>query len=193
METSSTNNDTFRGSPRRNSSILSASNLIQAPISTLLEYSGLFRPRTTSPTHEAETLLSSDDSPGINSNGGGGGEVAIRIIGNAEQDEVAESDITGAAQTTEVPGSSSASPVGGGTGEGGESVGGDAAAASRDSPYQRYDIQQAARWIEQILPFSLLLLVVFIRQHLQGTLLTPLIYCLCFYIIFWFAYNVSFS
>lgn len=166
METSSTNNDTFRGSPRRNSSILSASNLIQAPISTLLEYSGLFRPRPTSPTHEASetaTLVStgSDDSPGINSNGG---EVAIRIIGNAEQDDV-ESDITGAAQT-EGLGSSSA-----GTGEGastGESVGGDAAAASRDSPYQRYDIQQAARWIEQILPFSLLLLVVFIRQHLQG-------------------------
>lgn len=164
METSSTNNDTFRGSPRRNSSILSASNLIQAPISTLLEYSGLFRPRPTSPTHEASetaTLVStgSDDSPN-----GGGGEVAIRIIGNAEQDDV-ESDITGAAQT-EGLGSSSA-----GTGEGastGESVGGDAAAASRDSPYQRYDIQQAARWIEQILPFSLLLLVVFIRQHLQG-------------------------
>lgn len=39
---------------------------------------------------------------------------------------------------------------------------------NRDSPYQRYDIQQAARWIEQVLPFSLLLLVVFIRQHLQG-------------------------
>ncbi|KAL8038881.1 hypothetical protein ABFX02_10G000700 [Erythranthe guttata] len=36
------------------------------------------------------------------------------------------------------------------------------------SSYQRYDIQQAARWIEQVLPFSLLLLVVFIRQHLQG-------------------------
>ncbi|PIN05668.1 putative E3 ubiquitin ligase [Handroanthus impetiginosus] len=42
--------------------------------------------------------------------------------------------------------------------------------SSRDSSssYQRYDIQQAARWIEQVLPFSLLLLVVFIRQHLQG-------------------------
>jgi hypothetical protein len=40
---------------------------------------------------------------------------------------------------------------------------------SRDSAYQRYDIQQVARWIEQVLPFSLLLLVVFIRQHLQGT------------------------
>lgn len=37
------------------------------------------------------------------------------------------------------------------------------------STYQRYDIQQVARWIEQILPFSILLLVVFIRQHLQGT------------------------
>lgn len=43
---------------------------------------------------------------------------------------------------------------------------------SRDSSYQRYDIQQAARWIEQVLPFSLLLLVVFIRQHLQGFFVT---------------------
>ncbi|KAK6118171.1 hypothetical protein DH2020_048072 [Rehmannia glutinosa] len=55
------------------------------------------------------------------------------------------------------------------------SVGGDTDTAegvgnNRDSSssYQRYDIQQAARWIEQVLPFSLLLLVVFIRQHLQG-------------------------
>nr|XP_011470999.1 PREDICTED: uncharacterized protein LOC105353484 [Fragaria vesca subsp. vesca] len=39
------------------------------------------------------------------------------------------------------------------------------------SAYQRYDIQQVARWIEQVLPFSLLLLVVFIRQHLQGFLM----------------------
>ncbi|KAL6568728.1 hypothetical protein OROHE_004412 [Orobanche hederae] len=36
------------------------------------------------------------------------------------------------------------------------------------SSYQRYDIQQAARWIEQVLPFALLLLVVFIRQHLHA-------------------------
>lgn len=169
METSSTNNDTtFRGSPRRNSSILSASNLIQAPISTLLEYSGLFRPRPTSPSHEAAETTSlvnssSDDSPTMISSGGG--EVAIRIIGNEEQDAAAaESDITGTAAQSEALGGGSASSP---TGEGGESVtGGDAAASS---PYQRYDIQQAARWIEQILPFSLLLLVVFIRQHLQGT------------------------
>ncbi|KAK9159357.1 hypothetical protein Scep_005931 [Stephania cephalantha] len=43
---------------------------------------------------------------------------------------------------------------------------------NRDSSYQRYDIQQVARWIEQVLPFSLLLLVVFIRQHLQGFFVT---------------------
>lgn len=166
METSSTNHDAFRGSPRRNS-ILSASNMIQAPISTLLEYSGLFRTRP-SPSQEAESLVS-DDSTGVSN-----GEVAIRIIGNGEQD--AESDINGlreagqaevlgsATQVDPTEGISQAAP--------GESVAGDA--ASRDSPYQRYDIQQAARWIEQILPFSLLLLVVFIRQHLQG---------ICFFIL----------
>lgn len=43
-----------------------------------------------------------------------------------------------------------------------------AAANSSESSYQRFDIQQLAKWVEQILPFSLLLLVVFIRQHLQG-------------------------
>ncbi|KAG6509549.1 hypothetical protein ZIOFF_027542 [Zingiber officinale] len=42
----------------------------------------------------------------------------------------------------------------------------------RDSANQRYNIQPIARWIEHILPFSLLLLVVFIRQHLQGFFIT---------------------
>ncbi|TXG49942.1 hypothetical protein EZV62_025817 [Acer yangbiense] len=44
--------------------------------------------------------------------------------------------------------------------------------ASRDTSYQSFDIQQIARWIEQVLPFSLLLLVVFVRQHLQGFFVT---------------------
>ncbi|XP_062092289.1 uncharacterized protein LOC133798109 isoform X2 [Humulus lupulus] len=39
-----------------------------------------------------------------------------------------------------------------------------------NSSSQSYDIQQIAKWIEQILPFSILLLVVFIRQHLLDTL-----------------------
>ena len=37
----------------------------------------------------------------------------------------------------------------------------DSSSSSSSSTYQRYDIQQ-------ILPFSLLLLIIFIRQHLQG-------------------------
>ncbi|GBG62211.1 hypothetical protein CBR_g29409 [Chara braunii] len=34
----------------------------------------------------------------------------------------------------------------------------------------RYDLQQAAKWIEQSLPFTILLLSVFIREHMQGFL-----------------------
>jgi hypothetical protein len=37
-----------------------------------------------------------------------------------------------------------------------------------NSSYQRYDFQLIGRWLEHIVPFSLLLLVVFIRQHLLG-------------------------
>ncbi|KAL8135321.1 hypothetical protein AgCh_010112 [Apium graveolens] len=44
--------------------------------------------------------------------------------------------------------------------------------ASRTPNQQRYDLQHAARLIEQIIPFSLLLLLVFIRQHLQGFFVT---------------------
>jgi hypothetical protein len=40
--------------------------------------------------------------------------------------------------------------------------------SSSSSSYQRYDIQNLARWMEHVLPFSLLLLLVFVRQHLQG-------------------------
>lgn len=38
----------------------------------------------------------------------------------------------------------------------------------REAGSQRYDFQQLARWIEQALPFTILLLMVLIRQHLQG-------------------------
>ena len=37
-----------------------------------------------------------------------------------------------------------------------------------DSPYQGYEVQRLARWVDHALPFSLLPLGVFIRQHLQG-------------------------
>ncbi|KAG5060573.1 hypothetical protein JHK85_001649 [Glycine max] len=47
----------------------------------------------------------------------------------------------------------------------------DSSSSSSSSTYQRYDIQQVAKWIEHILSFSLLLLIVFIRQHLQEIML----------------------
>ncbi|KAG6523132.1 RING finger and transmembrane domain-containing protein 2-like [Zingiber officinale] len=86
-----------------------------------------------------------------------------QVGGEGSGDEVGES----ASSASSSPASFSSA--------GGRSVDGEANATggtSRDSVYQRYDIQQIARWIEQILPFSLLLLVVFIRQHLQGFFVT---------------------
>eukprot|EP00850_Spirogloea_muscicola_P017080 SM000143S00745 [mRNA] locus=s143:350160:352530:+ [translate_table: standard] len=43
------------------------------------------------------------------------------------------------------------------------------------SPAQRYDLQQAARWLEQALPFALLLLMVFIWENVQGLLIVGLL------------------
>ncbi|KAH9626184.1 hypothetical protein KSS87_015205 [Heliosperma pusillum] len=183
-------------SSRRYRLHLSASNFLRSPISALLEYSGLLRPRSSN--NETEPLISGSSS-GLPPAGAydstssslNGGEVSIRIIGGAEGDHArvetsnlgqncggSESGgvvVSGEEGRTEVG-------VGTGTGEGVSSQfsssSADAEAAdasggsSREGNYQRYDIQQAARWIEQVLPFSLLLLVVFIRQHLQGFFIT---------------------
>lgn len=200
----------------------SPSSFMQAPISALLEYTGVLRPVTSRLNHsESESLISGGDvgstvlrdhgsvrtdDPGA-SGSGGGGEVSIRIIGLGDQDNLAEGGGDGAtrplpavvsgrersvvggnsavitehntviADRADVDGENVAregiSPSSsytssdasvGAEGDAGNTTG----ANSRDGAYQRYDIQQVARWIEQILPFSLLLLVVFIRQHLQG-------------------------
>lgn len=39
---------------------------------------------------------------------------------------------------------------------------------SRSSNFQSHEIQRIAKWIERMLPFSLLFLIVFIHYHLQG-------------------------
>ncbi|KAJ0475095.1 putative transcription factor C2H2 family [Helianthus annuus] len=65
--------------------------------------------------------------------------------------------------------------VGGGDGSSGNNNNNNASDSSNQNQnqnQQRYDLQQVSRWIEQILPFSLLLIVVFIRQHLQGFFVT---------------------
>lgn len=195
------------GPSRRYATHFLPSNFFRAPISTILEYSGILR-RPNHPEHESLVDGVSSDlrdhtsrrSGDASASGTVGGEVSIRIIGSADQDSLRvrspqqlvvgqgrdgisgdsgppqESAPTGldrqgvdvGNEREVLEGSSSPSSSSGSSasteGESGNSAGG----SNRDSSYQRYDIQQAARWIEQILPFSLLLLVVFIRQHLQG-------------------------
>uniref|UniRef100_A0A5B7A2A7 RING-type domain-containing protein n=2 Tax=Davidia involucrata TaxID=16924 RepID=A0A5B7A2A7_DAVIN len=209
MEASGGNSDAYRGSSaisnsRRYGMQLYASNFFRSPLSTLLEYSGILRSRSSHP--ESDSLINSGVSVGFRDHiqndtvvaSGNGGEVSIRIIGASEHEQdrvgivlpsstVAQNDVfvqpmARTASTTSVSsaldgqgdsrsdrgaGEGVSQPLNGGVD--GEAVDG---VNNRDSSYQRYDIQQAARWMEQVLPFSLLLLVVFIRQHLQGFFVT---------------------
>ncbi|EXC35225.1 RING finger and transmembrane domain-containing protein 2 [Morus notabilis] len=189
--------------------LLSASNVFQAPLSALLEYSGILRGGGRSNHQETEGLISGRvlgfrdhlNEPAAAS--GNDGEVSIRIIGATEQEHDREGTGLVVGQAREAATSSndvvaphsvaaelapdalgdsradrgigegiSQSLNGNGDGGDGGGGGGGGSGNGRDSSYQRYDIQQAARWIEQVLPFSLLLLVVFIRQHLQGFFVT---------------------
>ncbi|XP_072983481.1 uncharacterized protein [Typha latifolia] len=219
MESSGGSSEPYRSaaggggsSSRRLGFQFSASNFIQAPLTALLEYSGILRTRSSHPESEGlvvrgdRVLGRSDDSAAHSS--GGGGEVSIRIIGVGDQEGVmvgvgqsqtldastSREGIAGGGSNVSVDPNVTQSERQGGNGEndsgveevtssslppsilvGSQSTEGEANATagnSRDNSYQRYDIQQVARWIEQILPFSLLLLVVFIRQHLQGVFVT---------------------
>ncbi|XP_060181599.1 uncharacterized protein LOC132611206 [Lycium barbarum] len=143
---------------------------LQSPVSTLLEYSGLFRVRPDNPDNSETDPLVGDNNTTVTNDteSTSNGEVSISIIGaDVEDDDVAVMD----------------GGVGGGVVEGrGSGVDASTVPVSEDdddgngnnmdSSYRRFDIQQVARWIEQILPFSLLLLFVFIRQHLQGFFVT---------------------
>ncbi|KAH0470991.1 hypothetical protein IEQ34_000714 [Dendrobium chrysotoxum] len=219
METSGGNSDAYwtsrtagatanGGSTRSYSAQFSASGFIQAPLTALLEYSGLLRPRSSNHAEGASLLAgeangvrvdhgSVQPEGSLSTNSGGDGEVLIRIIPSGDNESQVHTSTgengVSAEVTTRVSGD-------GGVGDDGgrvyrvrevsgspasqlpsvssanmQSSDGDANLAdanNRESSYQRYDIQQLARWVEQILPFSLLLLVVFIRQHLQGFFVT---------------------
>ncbi|XP_019200478.1 PREDICTED: RING finger and transmembrane domain-containing protein 2-like [Ipomoea nil] len=145
------------------SATLTPLRFLRSPVSSILEYSGFLRVRPESP--ESVGLMADGAAePGSS----GSGEVSIRIIGAGEQDRVGveaeeedeEAAMDGGVEDRGVGGAAVVSDDSGGDGGGG--------GGGRGSSYQRYDIQRIARWIEQVLPFSLLLLVVFIRQHLQG-------------------------
>ncbi|KAI7736856.1 hypothetical protein M8C21_013612 [Ambrosia artemisiifolia] len=105
-----------------------------------------------------------DSCDGDNNNNNS--EISIRIMsGGDNEEERGESAAVEGGREGEVSGSGDAS-VGTGTGVNDNNSNVDSA------NQQRYDLQQLSRWIEQILPFSLLLLTVFVRQHLQGILVT---------------------
>nr|XP_043617088.1 uncharacterized protein LOC122588931 [Erigeron canadensis] len=139
---------------------------LQAPVTTILEYSGVLRPpppprSNINDFNESEASLIHDhevrDSNSVTTSGDQNGEVSIRITGSPDSGEDGGGPVGG-------PEVADSSDVDGGNGESG---------SHSDSSYQqRYDMQQVSRWVEQILPFSLLLLIVFIRQHLQGFFVT---------------------
>uniref|UniRef100_A0A7N0VB30 RING-type domain-containing protein n=1 Tax=Kalanchoe fedtschenkoi TaxID=63787 RepID=A0A7N0VB30_KALFE len=194
MEASGTEEESFRSylgsggsSMRRIGMQLSSSNLIQAPLSAFLDYL-----RDRSADQESEASLVSPrfvqqlHHPVESSNGAiMDGEVAIRIVNAGEQGQAREGggqeeasaqgdDLAAELFESGGRGRDGDEAVSGGSEEGGAADGGGSGTGNgRDSSYPRYDIQQqVARWIEQVLPFSILLLVVFIRQHLQGFLMT---------------------
>jgi hypothetical protein len=176
----------------------SASSLLQAPLAALLEYSGVVPSGPGAPQAGPPSALSSSPSSSSSSSeadgllsapAAGDGEVSIRIQGGPGEADAA--GVAGAASSgedsIEATAAGDVDPASAAAGRGGgadaEASGGGADGASGngggDRAYQRYDVHHVARWIEQILPFSLLLLVVFIRQHLQGLILILLCSCHC--------------
>lgn len=151
-------------SPRR----FSLFNFIRAPVSTSLNYMGIL--------HSGNNDLSDNFN---NNNSSSADQVSIRIVGteqgSSRQNEN-ESLVQSIARTVSAATESriDSGATSGSVNDNNNNNGDVEAPAEvvRDSPYQRYDIQQAARWAEQILPFSMLLSVVFIRQHLQGFFVT---------------------
>jgi hypothetical protein len=156
----------------------SASSLLQAPLAALLEYSGVVPSAPGGPQTLQQTVpspSSSSEADGLLSAAAAGdGEVSIRIQGGPGDPDASGAAAAGTSpqDTIEATAASDVDPAsaaGRAAGADAEASGGGAAGnGAGDRAYQRYDVHHVARWIEQILPFSLLLLVVFIRQHLQG-------------------------
>nr|CAB3465641.1 unnamed protein product [Digitaria exilis] len=163
----------------------SASSLLQAPLAALLEYSGVVPPAAQAAHHRSAAPSSPSSASEVDgllsAAAAGNGEVSIRIQGGPGDSEAAGVATTGTSSDDSIEVTAStevdqASAVGRGAGAADAEANGGGGGASGngggDRGYQRYDVHHVARWIEQILPFSLLLLVVFIRQHLQGFFVT---------------------
>lgn len=188
-----TNDNISNSSTTRYSSLVSAFRFLRAPLSTLLsDYSPILLPPGPNNSHLQSRPDNFSTSPSTPTSDNG--EVSIRIIAGQEQNRLLDDQDN----DRELGQIGTTGGIGGEVGEinsldssgddgdnnvTGSISGGNGDSSSSSSSYQhRYDLQQAARLIEQIIPFSLLLLVVFIRQHLQGIYLS-VIYrytCVCF-------------
>ncbi|GMN23265.1 hypothetical protein TIFTF001_000054 [Ficus carica] len=168
---------------------------IRAPLTALLEHTGIFGgggggnisrafsgDRIPSRRATRRSLRQEDDGEGENDDGGGEGNDAVAVTADEEEEEEVSIRIIGATEhqsehvslvdgvnVVQRNGNGNAGPSSAGDGgEGNAESGNGGGNNGRESSYQRYDIQNFARWFEQILPFTLLLLLVFIRQHYQG-------------------------
>lgn len=133
--------------------------IIRAPLLAFLEHSGVFHTRSQS-VSSSDIEMQHDNVIGGVVNGAE--EVSIRIMGAVEEESPPNVVVDGGGDQQ----------IDNFTGRGVEElrsgVGVNGVDGQTPSNNNRYDIQNVAQWIEQILPFSLLLLVVLIRQHLQG-------------------------
>uniref|UniRef100_A0ACD5W595 Uncharacterized protein n=1 Tax=Avena sativa TaxID=4498 RepID=A0ACD5W595_AVESA len=128
----------------------SPSGFIHAPLSALLE--GVLR---------SQGNVGGPQRGEANPNAGGDGEVSIRIVGP-------DGGETGPLRAPGAGAAEAAADEEAPAQRGDEAAAGGGGGRADSPPYQGYDVQRLARWVEHALPFSLLLLGVFIRQHLQG-------------------------
>eukprot|EP00249_Psilotum_nudum_P021894 c28293_g1_i1 orf=598-1968(+) len=199
MESLGSNYESHR-SGRRYGFQFSSPSLLLGPLSTFLEFSGLFRGRHhyTELDEQASggtgLMNAVIDSDRIND---GRAEVSIRIIGGGENENLRlpSAGIVSLIRDTGEGSSSSSQdssptlqnirPISGTDGvtpsvtlrnvnteENGDGLQVVSTENNRENASQRYGFQQLARWIEQVLPFAILLLMVFIRQHLEGFLVS---------------------
>ncbi|XP_030962814.1 E3 ubiquitin-protein ligase RNFT1-like isoform X2 [Quercus lobata] len=128
-------------------------NFVQSPLTSLFENSGLLGGRRSvimSDSQETADQIEDEDEEEE--------ELSIRIVGATESEA---EYFMGHSEPEQ-----SASDAGNGSPD--DLTNSVRRSSSSSGSSSRYDIQQLAKWVEEILPYSLLLLVVFIRQHLKG-------------------------
>ena len=149
---SSSSSDSSGNGLRRFGFRVAVLNFVQSPLTSLFENSGLLGGRRSvimSDSQETADQIEDEDEEEE--------ELSIRIVGATES----EAEHFMAHSEPE----QSASDAGNGSPD---DLTNSVRSSSSSGSSSRYDIQQLAKWVEEILPYSLLLLVVFIRQHLKG-------------------------